>query len=343
MINRVVYFDAPRQVSVREEKLPGPGADKVVVQTSVSGVSAGTEMLFYRGEVPTDMPVDEAIPSLTGRVKYPLKYGYAAVGKVVDSGKDVPPDWKGRTVFALNPHESHFVISPEELTVVPDTVPPEAAVFLANMETAVNLLMDGQPAIGERVVVFGQGVVGLLTTALLAQFPLSRLITLDYYPLRRERSLSLGAHAILDPGAPDLEERLRELLDAKQVYDGADLVFELSGNLHALDKAIEATGFGGRVVIGSWYGKKEVKLNLGGRFHRSRIRLISSQVTTITPKQAGRWNKDGRLQVALLMIEKVKPASLISHRFSIDRAAEAYQLLDRNPEETLQVVFTYGS
>jgi 2-desacetyl-2-hydroxyethyl bacteriochlorophyllide A dehydrogenase len=339
MINRVVYFDAPRRVSVREEKLPGPSAGKVLVQTSVSGISAGTEMLFYRGEAPTDLPVDEAIPSLAGRVKYPLKYGYAAVGKVVDSGKDVPPDWKGRTVFALNPHESHFVISPEELTVVPDTVPPEGAVFLANMETAVNLLMDGRPAIGERVVVFGQGVVGLLTTALLAQFPLSRLTTLDSYPLRRERSLALGAHASLDPGAPDLRERL----GAKQVYDGADLVFELSGNPHALDNAIEATGFGGRVVIGSWYGRRPVELNLGGRFHRSRIRLISSQVSTIAPEQAGRWNKDRRLKVALLMIEKVKPASLITHRFSIDRAAEAYQLLDRNPEETLQVIFTYGS
>ncbi len=133
------------------------------------------------------------------------------------------------------------------------------------------------------------------------------------------------------------------LLDAKQVYDGADLVFELSGNPHSLDKAIEVTGFGGRVVIGSWYGKKEVKLNLGGRFHRSRIRLISSQVSTIARQLAGRWNKDRRLQVALRMIERVKPASLVTHRFSIDRAAEAYQLLDRNPEETLQVIFTYGS
>lgn len=342
MINRIVYFDAPRRVSVREEKLPGPGQGRVLVQTSVSGISTGTEMLFYRGEVPTDLPVDETIPSLAGKLTYPLKYGYAAVGRIVELGKDVSPDWKGRTVFALNPHESHFVISPEELTVVPDNLTPEEAVFLPNMETAINFLLDGQLAIGERVVLFGQGVVGLLTTALLAHFPLSRLITLDSYPLRRERSLALGAHASLDPSAPDIQEQLRQLLEAEGVNDGADVAFELSGNPQALDQAIAATGFGGRVVIGSWYGQKEVKLNLGGRFHRSRIRLISSQVSTVDPQWSGRWSKKRRLQAALGMIEKTNPASLITHRFSIDRAAEAYKLLDRSPEEAIQVLLTYG-
>jgi threonine dehydrogenase-like Zn-dependent dehydrogenase len=209
------------------------------------------------------------------------------------------------------------------------------------METAVNLLMDGQPAIGERVVVFGQGVVGLLTTALLAQFPLSRLITLDSYPSRRERSLALGAHASLDPGAPDIQERLHQLLEAEEVCDGADIAFELSGNPQALDQAIAVTGFDGRVVIGSWYGKKEVKLNLGGRFHRRRIRLISSQVSTIDPQWSGRWDKKRRWQVALRMIEKTNPASLITHRFPINQAAGAYKLLDRSPAEAVQVILTY--
>jgi 2-desacetyl-2-hydroxyethyl bacteriochlorophyllide A dehydrogenase len=341
MINRVVYFDAPRRISVREEKLPGPGPDKVLVQTSVSGISAGTEMLFYRGEVPTDLSVDETIPSLAGNVEYPLKYGYAAVGRVIELGKDVSPDWKGRTVFALNPHESHFVISPKELTVLPDNLRPEAAVFLANMETAVNLLLDGQPAIGERVVVFGQGVVGLLTTALLAQFPVSRLVTLDSYALRRERSVALGADASLDPGAPELQNQLRKLLEVEEVYAGADIVFELSGNPRALDQAIAATGFGGRVVIGSWYGNKKAKLDLGGHFHRSRISLIASQVSTIAPRWRGRWTKMRRLLEALRMIEKVKPASLITHRYPIDKAGQAYGLIDQNPQEAIQVLLTY--
>jgi 2-desacetyl-2-hydroxyethyl bacteriochlorophyllide A dehydrogenase len=338
---KVLYFDAPYQVSVRQEEIPCPGPDQVLVQTLVSGISAGTEMLFYRGQAPADIPVDETIPSLAGKLEYPLKYGYCAVGRVIEVGRDVSPEWRGRTVFALNPHESYFVISAQNVTPLSEGLPPEQAVFMPNMDTAVNFLLDGQPFIGERVVVFGQGVVGLLTTALLAQIPLAKLITLDFYPLRRKKSLALGAHVSLDPFAPGIKERLLELLDAKNTYDGADLVFEISGNPQALDRAIAATGFGGRVVIGSWYGQKPVQLNLGGRFHRSRIRLISSQVSTVDPERGGRWDKSRRLQAALRMIERLKPASLITHRFPIDQAAEAYQLLDRRAEEAIQVIFTY--
>jgi len=341
MGRKVLYFDAPYQVSVRAEEIPRPGPDQVLVQTLVSGISAGTEMLFYRRQAPADIPVDETIPSLAGKLEYPLKYGYCAVGKVIEVGRDVSPEWRDRIVFALNPHESHFVISAQNVTTLPDGMPPEEAVFMPNMDTAVNFLLDGRPLIGESVVVFGQGMVGLLTAALLAQIPLTKLITLDSYPLRREKSLALGAHASLDPFAPGIKERLRELLEAKNTYDGADLVFEISGNPQALDQAIAATGFGGRVVIGSWYGQKPVQLNLGGRFHRSRIRLISSQVSTVDPERRGRWDKSRRLQVALRMIEKLKPASLITHRFSLDQAAEAYKLLDGQAEEAIQVIFTY--
>ena len=74
----------------------------------------------------------------------------------------------------------------------PRRCPKKKVVFLPNMETAVNFLVDKLPLIGERVVVFGQGVVGLLTAALLVRLPLSRLITVDGYPFRRERSLELG-------------------------------------------------------------------------------------------------------------------------------------------------------
>jgi 2-desacetyl-2-hydroxyethyl bacteriochlorophyllide A dehydrogenase len=341
MKRKSLYFDAPNQVSVKEMALAEPGPDQVLVQTLISAISAGTEMLFYRGEVPEDMLLDETIPSLSKKLEYPLKYGYAVVGKVVEVGKDVSDDWKGKLVFAFNPHESHFVISAKELIRIPDSLSPEDSVFLPNMETTVSLLMDGGPLIGEQVVVFGQGVEGLLTTALLSQIPLTRLITLDGYPKRREKSIALGAHMSLDPSESELQQKLYDSLHSESGYEGADIVYELSGNVKALDQAIAVTGFNGRVVIGSWYGKKQVKLNLGGRFHRSQITMIASQVSAIAPRFKGRWTKSRRLQLALQMIERVKPPSLITHRFPLDKAAEAYQLLDKNPGETLQVVLTY--
>ena len=204
------------------------------------------------------------------------------------------------------------------------------------METAVNFTLDGQPRIGERVAVLGQGIVGLLTTALLAQFPLEHLVTLDRYALRRQASLELGAEASLDPTDPQTPAHLGQLLPG-----GADLCYELTGAPVALDQAIAMTGFDGRVIVGSWYGQKRAHLDLGGRFHRSRIRLISSQVSSLAPELTGRWSKARRFEVAWEMLRRVQPARWITQRIPLKDAAQAYQLIDEHPEQTIQVVLHY--
>lgn len=322
-----LYFTAPHTVEVREETLPPLAAGQVLVQTLCSAISPGTEMLVYRGQVPTEMAVDETIAALGGQFQFPLKYGYACVGRVIELGPDTDKTWLGRAVFAFNPHEAYFVAEATQLLPLPDDADAETALFLPNMETAVNFLLDGAPLIGERVAVVGQGVVGLLTTALLAQHPLASLTTFDHYPLRREASLKLGAHASLEPSP----------LPNPQT----DLTYELSGSPAALDAAIALTGFDGRIIIGSWYGQKHATIDLGGRFHRSRIRLISSQVSTLTPALLGRWSKARRLNVAWDMLRAVRPAHLITHRFPFSEAAQAYTLIDQHPETCLQVLITY--
>jgi threonine dehydrogenase-like Zn-dependent dehydrogenase len=247
----------------------------------------------------------------------------------------------GREVFAFQPHCSHFTAGPGDLILVPEGLRRDDAVFLPNMETAVTFVMDGAPLIGERVAVLGQGIVGLLTTALLSEFPLTSLVTLDRWSLRRQTSLALGATTSLDPGLPNAIERARVALGEDQPAGGADLVFELSGSPAALNLALELAGFSSRVVIGSWYGSKRSPLDLGGSFHRSRIRLIGSQVSTLSPEHLGRWDKARRFQVAWGKLQEIRPSRFITHRFPVERAGEVYQLLDENPSETIQVVFTY--
>ncbi len=331
-----LYFTGQRQVSVREESIPDAGPGEVLVETLLSAISPGTESLIYRGEFPEGMSVDDSIADLQGSFAYPLKYGYATVGRVVETGNGVDPGWKHRLVLAFHPHESHFTAAPETLMPLPDDVRPEDAVFLPNMETAVNFAMDGSPLIGEKVAVFGQGIVGLLTTSLLARFPVGDLITFDKYPLRRQASTDAGAHICLDPGSPGANDRMRERLPG-----GADLTYEITGSPTALDLALHATGYAGRVVIGSWYGSKHANVDLGGRFHRSRIRLISSQVSTVAPELLGRWTKSRRFDVAWEMIRQLKPSRFVTQRFPISKADEAYRLLDQNPGEAIQVFLTY--
>jgi threonine dehydrogenase-like Zn-dependent dehydrogenase len=263
------------------------------------------------------------------------------VGQVLELGRGVAPGWEGRLVFAFHPHESHFLATPDELLRLPADLTPEDAVFFPNMETAVTFLLDGQPLVGEQVAIFGQGIVGLLLTALLSRWPLSSLVTLDLYPRRRLLSEDLGAHLSLDPSAQDALARLASGLQGDGPYPGADLCYEISGNPAALDQAIAATGFSGRVVIGSWYGLKRSDLNLGGRFHRSRLRLIGSQVSSIAPELTGRWNKTRRYHATWQMLTEVKPARFITHRFPIYQAGQAYELIDRHPEDVIQVILTY--
>jgi len=80
-------------VSIREEALPKLKATEVLVETSFSAISPGTESLIYRGELPEGMASDGNIADLAGEFAYPLKYGYAAVGQVLALGKDVGADW----------------------------------------------------------------------------------------------------------------------------------------------------------------------------------------------------------------------------------------------------------
>jgi 2-desacetyl-2-hydroxyethyl bacteriochlorophyllide A dehydrogenase len=328
---QTLYFTSPHCVEIRESSLPPIKDDEVLVETICSAISAGTELLVYRGQFPQLQDAHDAVSS---ELKYPLAYGYACVGQVKETGTQVDKSWLGKTVFAFQPHTSHFVAKPEALFPIPHSLSPENACFLPNMETAVNLVQDGAPILGERVLVLGQGVVGILTASLLSEFPLENLTVVDSIELRRRAMKEVeGQKSKVNIVTPN---DLRP-----STLDSFDLVFELTGSPLALNTAIEHTTFSGRIVIGSWYGKKRAEIDLGGSFHRSRIKLISSQVSSISPELSGRWDKSRRFEVAWQALERIQPQKWVTHHFVLRDAAKAYQLLDEHPQETIQVVFDY--
>ncbi len=323
MSRRLLRFVEPRTVEIERGPVPTPAPEELLVETICSGISPGTELMLFRGDAPADVPADETIAALSGDLSYPVAYGYACVGRVTRVGDEVSEDWLDRQVFAFHPHASHFTAPPRDLVPI-EGEPPERATLLPHVETALSICMDAEPSIGERIGVFGQGLIGLLTTRLLAAYPLSRLSTVDGSADRRDRSVALGADRSIPP-----DEALSDL----------DCAIELSGNPDALDAAIAATGYAGRVILGSWYGDRRANLDLGGRFHRSRISIESSQVSTIAPRLRGRWDTDRRLSLATKWLSRVDPDTFLTHRLSVEEAAEAYRLLDRR--EAVGVVLTY--
>ncbi|NJN19049.1 MAG: zinc-binding alcohol dehydrogenase [Oscillochloris sp.] len=332
--NQAVWFSGPRRVELRPADAPPPAAGQVRVITQYSAISHGSEMLVYRGQVDPAMPLD--LPTLTGGYGFPISFGYACVGRVYDCGPDVSERAPGDLVFCLHPHQHAFTIGAGLTIPLPPGVDPLHAVLAANLETALNIVHDGHPRLGEAAVVFGQGVVGLLVGMLLRRAGITRLAVVDPLVQRRGLARKLGADLALEPG-PDLATLLRD-------GDGRapDLAVEVSGAPAALQAAIECVALEGTVVAASWYGSKPVSLDLGGHFHRGRVRLRSSQVGRLTPETSARWNHARRWRSVGAWLQALPVNRIISHRLPSDRAAEAYRLIDNDPGDAVQVVLEWA-
>ena len=331
-----LWFAAPRKAELRPETVPPPGPGEVRVASAVSAVSHGTENLVYRGEAPEDLPLD--LPTLAGGYGFPIKYGYATVGRVLDAGSGVASLSPGDPVFVHHPHQDLFLVPAHMPVRLPESLDPADGAFFANLETAVNIVHDAPLRLGETALVFGQGVVGLLVTQLLKLSGAGRVISVDPLKKRRELALAVGADEALEPDG-DLAERIREATAGR----GADVAVEVSGSGAALGAAIDAVADEGTVVVASWYGTKPVTLGLGGHFHRGRVRLRSSQVGGISPELAPRWDRARRTGTVLWLLAdgRMRLGELVSRRVPFEDAPKAYEIMDRDPGGELQVVFVH--
>jgi len=328
---RALYFVRPGTVEVREEPLR-PLPEQARVRSRLMGISHGTELLAFRGQLPAGLEADAALKSLPGRLEYPLKYGYSNCGRVEEPvpGAGLPA---GQRVFAFYPHQDLFDADPGELVALPPEVSDEQAVFLPNLETALGIVHDAGVRFGESVLVVGLGVVGLLTSALLLRSGVGELIAVEPLALRREQAERLGCR-VLSSEEPRLGERIAELTGGR----GPDAAINCSGAEGGLQLALDTLCFEGTLVEASWYGSRRVNLELGSAFHRRRLRLIASQVSSVAAALGPRWDKRRRLALALQLLPALDPSRYITHRFPLERAQEAFELLDRHPQRVLQVV-----
>ena len=329
-----VWFGGPEQVEIRHEPAAIVGPDDVRVRAVVSGVSAGSELLVYRGNAPHDLQPD--LPTVSGDFGFPIKFAYASVGRVIEAGSRVAQLAVDDLVFAHHPHQTEYIVPADFPLRLPEGLPADVGVFAANLETAVTVVLDAHPRLGDAVLVTGQGVVGLLVTMLLRRAGATPIVTADLHERRRAASTTAGAHRALGVDV-DLVDAVLELTDGR----GVDVAIEVSGSPAGLQACIDAAAFAGTVVVASWYGTRDVTLSLGGGYHRRRLRVISSQVSTLDPALAPRWDRARRTAFVSALLEELPLNGLITHRFPLDQAAAAYELLDRRAGECLQVVLDY--
>jgi 2-desacetyl-2-hydroxyethyl bacteriochlorophyllide A dehydrogenase len=328
---RAVWFTAPRTAELRPEIVPPPSPGEVRVRSVASAISHGTEMLVYRGEVPEGTALD--LPTLAGDFSFPIKHGYATVGRILDTGPGVEHLRPKDLVFAHHPHQEIFTVSADLPVRLPEVVDATTGLFFANLETALNVVHDAPLHLGETALVFGQGVVGLLLTQLLKLAGADRVLVVEPIKGRRRLALEVGADAAFEPGE-DLRERVMEVTGER----GADLAVEASSSGAALQAAVDAVAVEGTVVVASWYGAKPVTLSLGGHFHRGRVKMRSSQVGRVNPELGPRWDRARRTEAVLDLLPRLRLKELVSHMIPFEEALRAYRLVDEEPGETVQVI-----
>jgi 2-desacetyl-2-hydroxyethyl bacteriochlorophyllide A dehydrogenase len=326
---RTLWFEAPRTVTIRSSDVPALGEGDVLVRTAFSGISAGTEMLAYRGELDPDLPVDETIGALGGTFRYPFRYGYSCVGVVEQSRSELA---EGDLVFAFQPHQDVFVAGADQVVVL-GAVDARQATLFPLVETALQITLDGGPLLGETVVVLGLGVVGALSALMLRRTG-ARVIAVEPRDWRREMMEGLGVETV----APDaLDDALRAGGQPRQVA----LVVEASGNPDALRSSFRLLAHEGTVLVASWYGNKEVSLPLGDDFHRRRLTIRSTQVSTIPVALTNRWDRARRTRAVVALLAELPLDRLASHTFTFEHASDAYAAIDTAAEGLMHLALGY--
>ena len=309
---RALWHVAPGQSELRAARLALPAEGELLVQALASGISRGTERLVHHGRVPQSQHESMRCPMQEGAFTFPVKYGYAAVGRVEQG----PAEYLGRRVFALHPHQSRFVIPAQFCALIPDGVSDARACLGANMETALNVMWDAAPRLGERALVIGAGVVGLLCAFLLARIPGIQVTVVDRDPAKAALARSLGADFTPPEAAPREQE----------------LIIHASASAAGLRQALACAAFEGRILEASWFGDAEPALPLGAEFHQKRLQLVSTQVGSVSPAMRGRRSHGQRMALALTMLEDPRLDALLGPFVAFeDLPAALSALLDPAP------------
>lgn len=247
---------------IRQHNLENRQDDECIVQTRYSMVSLGTERLVCRGGIRESAFAHMRVPYMEGEFSFPLTYGYSLTGEVIDG----PREWLGERVHCMHPHQDMCIVKTSDLTVIPENVPLDRAILASNLETVVNGIWDGQPMIGQRILIIGYGLIGAMLAQLVLPLPGIELRVKEPNPIRADLARKNGLSII-------------EQMDS--FSSPFDLVFHTSATSEGLQWAIDASGPEANIIEMSWFGQRDVKLDLGTSFHFDRKQIRSSQVSRI--------------------------------------------------------------
>ena len=341
----VVSFTAPQQVALVPCDPQPLVAGSVRIRTWFSGISAGTELTAYRGSNPylTRTWDTERRLFVDGEptFSYPVDgWGYSEVGEVVEVADDVDAPSVGDVVHGIWGHRSEAVVPAaavrERVWTGED---PLAGTFARVGSIALNAVLAAEARLGDRVAVFGQGVIGLLATRL-ALLAGADVVAVDGVPQRLEAASAMGALAVF---APDVPGGAGAAVRDWSGGGGVDSAIELSGTDRALHEAVRSVVVDGTVVASGFYQAGAGNLRLGEEFHHNRVRIVASQISGTPVALGSRWDQPRLVRTFMEQVRRgrVDVASLVTDVVDAADVAAIFERLDANDPEILQAVLRF--
>ena len=319
----------PGRVELVEETLPELPDGGLLLRTVATGLSAGTELTFLKGDNPglharLDAEMGLFVPRTQDDTSYPVRrLGYMEVARVEQSRTDafavgdvVATAYGHATAHVSDPVREHVVPLPPDLDVLLGVYVAHLGPICANgllhaaAETTGGAVTSlGQGVSGRRVAVTGAGLIGLLTALLAKEHGADEVVVLDPDPRRRNIAEKLGMWApTVDDPAVLLKTRWRH----GPADHGADLVFQCRGRPAALATALRVLRPQGTVVDLAFYTGGAEDVRLGDEFHHNGLTVRCAQIGRVPRGLSSSWDRQ-RLSAETVRLLRHRGADIRSH------------------------------
>lgn len=332
--NEAITFPAPLDVTIDERDVPEPGADEVLVKTTRSLISTGTELTLLTGNAPADSTWAE----IGG---FPIEDpGYCNVGEIVAVGANVATDLLGTRVASWQSHRRYNLVAEADVHAIPESVSDEEAAFFALAVTAMNGIRTGEVTWGEGVGIYGQGLLGQLAARFVSIAGARPVVCLDVASSRLDWLPDASGIVGLNPHTDDVVDRVEELTDGRL----ADVVVEVTGNPDAIPDEFDILRDQGRLVLlSSPDGPTEFDFhdycNRGSySIHGAHVYAHPEVATPSNP-----WTRARHVELFFQYLAEgsLDVTSLISHRVPYDRAPKMYESLYEDRRDALGVILEW--
>lgn len=329
-----LFFTGLNQVELRTEQVRELEPDEVLVQTSKTLISAGTERIWLSR-------LFEPGTRWDAEVSYPFKSGYSLVGRIQAKGNQVKDLQEGDRVAVRARHQQFVVTSAAKVFPIPDGVSDEDATWFALASIVQNGIRLATHQLGDLVVVIGLGQLGQLTVQYLRLLGTRETIVIDPIQQRLEMALAHGATSALSMDVSNAYEHVLRLTDKM----GANVVYDVTGNAVVFSSALKLLRRFGKLVLLGDTGTPSAQ-RLTHDVIRKGLQIIGTHDSNppLVSTEHAYWSHQQMISLFFTYLQRhaMYVSALISHRYNPCDASQAYHLLREDRPSIMGILFDWS-